>query len=233
MSHPEPADPSRRRRRRRQLGVIVFVVVALLAAGGAVVWPRMVRSRINANESAAMATLKNLSSGQAQLQASGAQDANCNGNGEFGFFGEMSGAAPLRNAEAKHRVPMSPPVVSAAFQRVQQGRVHRGGYVFEMWLPAVGGGWISEHELAAGREVDAAAAETMWMCYAWPESPGSTGVRTFLMNQAGYLLVARGDVRFSCTSPPVPERSGFVRTPTGWAVSLNTVDCRGDEWVVA
>lgn len=232
MSHPDPLDREERQLRRRRLGGIVLAIGALLAVAGVMAWPDWVRSRMNGNESAAIATLKNLSSAQSQLQASGAQDANGNGSGEYGFFGELSGAAPLRNAEPAQRVRLTPPVLSAAFQRVEQGRVHRGGYVFELWLPAVGGGWISERELAAGRQVDADAAETLWMCYAWPESPGSTGVRSFLVNHSGDILMARGDAGFSCTSAPVPERSGFVPTPTGWAVSVNTVDCHGDPWTV-
>jgi hypothetical protein len=237
MSHPEPVDRAamQRRRRRRRLAGIVFAIGALLAVAGLMSGPKRVRSRIHANEWATITTLRNLSRAQSQLQASVAQDADGNGSSEFGFFGELSGAAPLRNTEGTQRVPMRPPGLSAAFQPAEDGRVYHCGYVFEMWLPAVGGGWVRERDVAQGRQVDAAAAETMWLCYAWPESHGATGVRTFLINQTDDIIVSLGHARvvpFSNSCPPVPERSGFVETPTGWKLSVNTVDCKGEMWFI-
>jgi hypothetical protein len=46
---------------------------------------------IPGNEMAAIASLKNISSAQAQCQASGVIDSNNNGQGEYGFFAELAG----------------------------------------------------------------------------------------------------------------------------------------------
>lgn len=103
-------------------------------------------ARINANEAAAIATLKNISSAQAQLQASGIIDANRNSEGEYGFFAELSGAAPLRKDSAggvTDRV-ISPPVLSNAFAAVEASRVVRSGYAFQMFLPDVSGAGTTE-----------------------------------------------------------------------------------------
>jgi hypothetical protein len=73
-----------------------------------------------ANETAAIATLKNIASAQAQCQACAVIDGNNNGAGEYGFFGELSGAQLVR-CDGKGGVGtkrMAPPVLSKAFAAV-------------------------------------------------------------------------------------------------------------------
>ena len=69
----------------------LMIVVAIIAIIASIAIPNLLSARLNANESAAIATLKTISSAQAQCQASGVIDANNNGAGEFGYFGELSG----------------------------------------------------------------------------------------------------------------------------------------------
>ena len=94
-----------------------MIVVAIIAIIASIAIPNLLSARLNANESAAIATLKNISSAQSQCQASGIIDANSNGAGEYGFLGELSGGVPVRNDEAggvgTERV--SPPYLSGAF----------------------------------------------------------------------------------------------------------------------
>ena len=78
----------------------LMIVVAIIAIIASIAIPNLLAARLNANESAAIATLKNISSGQAQCQASGAIDANGNGQGEYGFFGELSGRVAKAYEEA-------------------------------------------------------------------------------------------------------------------------------------
>ena len=98
-----------------------------LASGG------LENARMNANESAAIATLKNISSAQAQCQASGVIDANGNGAGEYGFFAELAGSAPVRGSSQR----ISPPVLSSAFGKVADKIVEQSGTRPLSWL--VGG----------------------------------------------------------------------------------------------
>ena len=74
----------------------LMIVVAIIAIIASIAIPNLLSARLNANESAAIATLKNISSSQSQCQASGVIDANSNGAGEFGYFGELSGAQFVR-----------------------------------------------------------------------------------------------------------------------------------------
>ena len=76
----------------------LMIVVAIIAIIASIAIPNLLSARLNANESAAIATLKNISSAQSQCQASGVIDTNANGQGEYGYFGELSGRIGIRDA---------------------------------------------------------------------------------------------------------------------------------------
>ena len=63
----------------------LMIVVAIIAIIASIAIPNLLSARLNANESAAIATLKNISSAQSQCQASGVIDTNANGQGEYGY----------------------------------------------------------------------------------------------------------------------------------------------------
>jgi prepilin-type N-terminal cleavage/methylation domain-containing protein len=118
----------------------LMIVTAVIAIIAAIAVPNLLSARLSANEAAAIATLKNLSSAQAQVQAAGAIDANNNGAGEYGYFAELSGAVGVRDAtgnpSATERI--SPPVLSGAFGNVNGSRVVRSGRgPFGLHLPDV------------------------------------------------------------------------------------------------
>jgi len=146
------------------------------------------RRRMNANESAAIATLKNICSAQAQCQASGVIDVNKNGQGEYGTFGEMSGRHVVRGGTRC----ITPPVLSAAFARVRGGIVMRSGYCFRIFLPGKDCVPMPENDNGGAKAagVDPGQAEVVWCCYAWPAAAGKSGQRAFFINQAGDVLAA-------------------------------------------
>jgi prepilin-type N-terminal cleavage/methylation domain-containing protein len=214
----------------------LMIVVAIIAIIASIAIPNLLSARLNANESAAIATLKNISSGQAQCQASGVIDVNANGAGEYGFFGELSGRVAIRGATAT----ITPPVLSTAFGNVALARVSRSGYLFQMYLPLVTGAGITEDPTGGdpdnGQAVGASQAETMWCCYAWPITRGNSGNRTFFINQAGDVLSTAGAVvQYSgVTSIPVFDAAFNASTPTLMSapVAANTLGVDGNTWTV-
>lgn len=230
----EQAPRTRYRDRvRRQRFWLRAVLLSVVVASGllvGVVRPNVLTGRLNANESAAIATLKSLSSAQSQLQASGALDVNGNGQGEYGFFAELAGAVPLRGSGQL----LDPPVLSPTFGNVVGGRIQRGGYWFQIHLPSVADGWAAERPAGGGGpEVSATHSEVAWMCYAWPVERGVTGNRAFFINQSGDVVATNmtGEA-YGGTWSPLPGLSAFAVDEQGLALAANTMDSRGNVWVV-
>ncbi len=196
-------------------------------------------ARANANESAAIATLKNIASAQAQCQASGVVDVNQNGAGEYGCFAELTGEVGVRGPDAVLTdQKITPPVLSRAFSKHTDGVVIRSGYCFRIFLPGKGGAPVSEHTDGTGMKgiaVDPARAEVLWCCYAWPIEAGVTGQRAFFVNQAGDVLAApnAGNAYSGKDKPPAapaafgPGEGHLERPPTA-----NQTGTDGQRWTV-
>lgn len=141
----------------------------------------LLSARLNANETATIATLRNISSAQAQYQAAAFRDHDHDGTGEFGSFRELAGVVPAREGG----LPLNPPALSGAFRTVNEnGAVERSGYRFLIYLPdAEGKGVVADGAAIAG--IDAQKSEGSYCVYAWPVRQGHSGDRTFLLNQTG------------------------------------------------
>ncbi len=184
----------------------LMIVVAIIAIIASVAIPRLMAARLAANESAAISTLRSISSAQAAVQSSGAIDSDADGAGEYGSFAEMAGTQPVRVSAAG--VPaagniatdlLQPAVLSAAFGQLDPGgtpTVSRSGYVFQIWLPGPTAGGVTPGvpENAgpaggfAGGFPNSNNCEIMWAAYAWPLDRQNTGNRVFMMNQDGDVL---------------------------------------------
>jgi hypothetical protein len=165
-----------------------------LGIASAVAIPRLLAARIAANENAAIATLRHLASAQAQFEVLALVDADGDGIGEYGFAGELCGARPVRGSGQR----MEPPVLSQAMAPSDDGQgrgvVVRSGYAFQVWLGRSQGRGVVGVAEPMGRQASALgptadAAEVLWCCYAWPLDPGTTGNRSFFINQEGDVLV--------------------------------------------
>ncbi len=183
---------------------IVVSIIAIIAGIGL---PRLVRSRVTANENAALSTLRTIASAQTMTKIGGSIDTNRNGAGEYAYFAELAGAVPTRVSVGG--VPgmgavgideLQPPALSQTLAQTQadalgDGVVVRSGYAFKMFLggPLAGGVVPGVPELAtgganAGNMPDGGTAEQFWCCYAWPLVPGTSGRRVFFVNQEQTIL---------------------------------------------
>jgi prepilin-type N-terminal cleavage/methylation domain-containing protein len=182
----------------------LMIVVAIIAIIASVAIPKLLSARLSANESAAISTLRSLSSSQAQVQSSGAIDSDGDGAGEYGYFAELAGAQPVRISNGAGLPTngvagtdnLTPSVMSSAFGAVNATfQVSRSGYLYQLWLPAatVGAATAGIAEDAGGGKLaapfpDPDNCEVLWACYAWPIQVNQTGNRVFFVNQEGDLL---------------------------------------------
>jgi prepilin-type N-terminal cleavage/methylation domain-containing protein len=171
----------------------LMIVVAIIAIIASIAIPNLLSARVNANEAAAIATLRSIASSQAQVQASGAIDCNNNGQGEYGYFIELAGQQPIRTGDPATGVgvgsSITPPVLSTSFGAVLgTGQVGRSGYVFQMLLPGATVNFLPEGVPGTVPAVSASNAEVMWACYAWPNSFRNSGNRAFFVNQSAEVL---------------------------------------------
>jgi prepilin-type N-terminal cleavage/methylation domain-containing protein len=224
----------------------LMIVVAIIAIIASVAIPKLLSARLSANESAAIATLRSISSAQAQLQSSAAIDTDADGGGEYGYFGELAGSAALREFDpAAPGVPtigadlLNPPMLSVVFGNVQddgngEGLVSRSGYYFKMFLPDVTGGAGDVPALpedvaggaVAGSEPNPNNGEILWACYAWPIDAGKSGNRCFFINQDGDILqYANKTADYTGTGATVPPFDAVfsVAADMGSNVGLNGV----------
>jgi prepilin-type N-terminal cleavage/methylation domain-containing protein len=182
----------------------LMIVVAIIAIIAAIAIPNLLSARLNANETAAISTLRNLSSSQAQFQATSKADVDNDGTGEFGMFQELSGQLAVRTDSAGGSTGgsvLAPPILSGAFRTLNaNGEVSRSGYLFKVFLPGPGGAARGEGNgtILAANTVDTDLAETTWASYAWPANYATSGNRTFFCNQGGDIT-ANDNPNYSAT----------------------------------
>lgn len=197
---------------------IVVAIIAIIASMGV---PKLLSARANANEAAAVATLRTLCTAEAQIQSSAAIDTNGDGNGEFAYFGELAGTKPLRvfvgGAAGMGTAgidELSPSILSALFGAIDaSGRLTRSGYHFALYLPSIGPGGaapgLAEAALGgadAGSLPDAEKGATYWCCYAWPVDHEGTGTRAFFVDAQGSIL--------QCSNRTATPFDGAANVPT-------------------
>ena len=233
----------------------LMIVIAIIAIIAAIAIPRLMSARLAANESAAISTLRSISSAQAQIQSSGAIDTDSDGAGEYAYFAELAGQQPLRVNTGTPAAPvagagnpatdrLNPAILSSAFGTVTafgaSRCVSRQGYLFEMFLPAngaapvngipedVGGGKL------AGPFPGANNGELMWACYAWPGNVHKTGNRAFFVNQEGDLLqcLNRTATPFDgAITTPVASEAFTTVNDISSALRIGTASPTGNIWV--
>jgi type IV pilus assembly protein PilA len=231
MRQPQRIQESRSMNRNEKGFTLIelMIVIAIIAIIAAIAIPNLLAARLSANETAAIATLRNITSAQAQFQQSGKADFDDDGTGEYGGFLELSGAPSLRMA-----APLVPPVLSGAFRVLNaNGEVSRSGYFFKIYLPEDAAG-SSTGEPAAGYAAGAVEpdlSETTWCCYAWPVNYNQSGNRSFFTNQGGDVLGTEVAAYDGTNAGPAFD-AAFVNAGsiTGAVAIAPVVAAGGDTW---
>jgi type II secretory pathway pseudopilin PulG len=221
------------------LGCVFLCGIPGIAIVAAIAIPNLLAAKLSANETAARATLRNLASCQAQVQASGKIDCDGDGIGEYGTFLEMTGSTGIRRGISlsaggiDHSASdftqrgsiISPPLLSPALGAVDSsGVVTKSGYCFMIFLPdsSKQRGWVHETGpatspgLAGGTgRIGVDAAEEHWCAYAWPVAKGNSGNRCFFVDEKGDVYQSSNEVarRQGVTGIPGPESSFAAGKP--------------------
>lgn len=210
------------------------MVLVLLAAGlaGAVDpfgWHCCTR-RPGANESTTISRLRVLAAAQAQVRAQASIDRDGDGVGEFGLLGELAGVVPWRTAPT---AVVTPPLLGPSWRDLDDGCVVIAGYRLRCCLRDRAGVWRGELGRGGASEgmIDADAAEQGFVCHAWPESPGVSGRRSFVVDASGVVwATVAAAPPLAAGHEPVPGDVGFV-LPGAAAVSADGhVDHDGTRW---
>jgi len=219
----------------------LMIVVAIIAIIAAIAIPNLLSARLNANETAAVSTLRSISSSQAQFQASAKADVDLDGQGEFGMFRELSGAVAVRTAVdgTSTGSALNPPVLSGAFRTLNAAaEVSRSGYLFKMFLPDDQGNAIEETQNGDSIATTLGTsdlAETTWCTYAWPANYSTSGNRTFFVNQTGDIT-STDDPTYSGTGDFAVGNAGeaFIAGSAAGkitaTVAVGTVAVDGNTW---
>ncbi|MFK7740132.1 MAG: DUF2950 family protein [Planctomycetota bacterium] len=209
----------------------VLIVTALIGVLSGIAIPNLAASRLAANESTVIATMRAVATAQFQFVSQGELDSNRDADFEYGTLGELGAHDPMRGSgEVLMRN-----LLSEGVSRVNaNGWVERQGYNYCLYLPAADGvGVVAVPANAAS--IDAAQSAAYWTMLAWPMEQSNTGNRTFFCNQQGQVLQAM-----------LPGYSGSSTVPPAGAgltgVSENEIDSQalatdrfgadGNHWTV-
>jgi prepilin-type N-terminal cleavage/methylation domain-containing protein len=207
----------------------LMIVIAIIAIIAAIAIPNLLAARLSANETAGIATLRNIISAQAQFQQGAKADTDNDGTGEYGGFVELSGGGAGRMAGI-----LNPPVLSGAFRVLNvAGEVSRSGYFFRVYLPGAAGVGVGEPQTGfTAAALNADLSETTWCAYAWPVNYGQSGNRTFFTNQGGDLIATEA-AAYSGTAAGPNSDAAFKPADAGritGAVAIGVVGVDANTW---
>lgn len=205
--------------------VMVIAVIVIIATVGI---PNLLSSRLTANETSAIATLKAITAAQAQAMTRDAVDYDGDGQGEFLYLAELSGTVDLRGMGQA----LDPAIVSVSLGNLDQSCATKAGYFFRIYLPDSNGEGVTEDAAggkASAADVDPDLAENYWVAYAWPSNVGNSGRRAFVVNQQGTLLATANDTQqYSGDGTDVPEYDAAYSTAQDMTSKLSVNSSPGD-----
>lgn len=183
----------------------LMIVVAIIAIIAAIAIPGLLRARISANEGSASAGLRSIASAQANFSKSQTVDQDTDGSGENGVFNELTGSTSCRGVSGGAQRPaLKVTDLTVALQATAGNFSAKSGYYFQMFLPGSVGAIVTDNGTAELNPLDPAIGpeaaaiqqqEQLWLCYGWPATYRSSGIRAFVSNQsADVFATANTDV---------------------------------------
>ncbi len=236
-SDPEGRTPTREERGFTIIELMIVVtVIAILAA---IAIPNALAARLRANETSAISSIRTVWTGQIQFQKTARADLDDDGQGEYGFFRELSARYGVRTAGDGTAVGglLRPAIISAGLGKVNPaGGASRSGYFFQILLPDAAGQEVLERPIGAfSGNVDTDLAEVFFAIVAWPTNYGNTGNRTFFVNQGGDITFA-DDASYSGANMYVSGAAGMallfggdINSMTG-VIASGTLGRDGNIW---
>lgn len=184
----------------------LMIVVAIIAIIAAIAIPNLLRSRISANESSAVGSLKTIATQQAIFRQQAEVDQNSNGTGEYGLLGELCGELCLRPATTRK---VSPAYISQQFRTrgsAGDGTALKSGYQFRIYLSTDGATGVGDDKTLGGTDSQGGAGlgnnpgamgaqEASFAVYAWPTEINSTGARAFFINEVGEAFATKMETK--------------------------------------
>jgi type IV pilus assembly protein PilA len=153
----------------------LMIVVAVIGIISAMAIPGLLRSRMTANEAAAIEALRVISNAQGQFQVSGFVDADGDNVGDYAALGPPGVVGTLANP-----APGTEPFVDNVL-----GSGAKSGYVF------------------AARPGNAGFGDEVYTATADPGAPGRTGVRRFFMDESGVIRFTGDGTAPNVNSTPI------------------------------
>lgn len=162
------------------IGMVILLGFFVLAQG----MEGIMGGGLRAAESAAVSRLRTLLWAQDTAKKYAFLDRDGDGVGEYAFFKQLAGMAPLSNGQ-KLGTPLLYRDTAKFAPLAPQNVLISGGYCHVLFLSASAGGGAAEPLDGAEKAglVSADGAEKYWVAYAWPLQPGHSGRRVFFINQ--------------------------------------------------
>lgn len=211
----------------------LLIVVSVISILATIAVPNLLRGRVNANQSAAVATLRALATAQFKFKTMNLVDLNYDSAAEYGSFAELTGKDFLRGSGGDK---LAPNLLSVRFSQMDaDGRVPNQGYNLALYLPDAAGVGIRETPGSGMAGVDPGMAASYWTCVAWPVEHGSTGKFTYFVNQQGEVMKTKAKYSGKTNEPAAGCALTGVAADhiNSQSLAVNQVGADGNEWLPA
>lgn len=204
---------------------------AVLLAVGAVGWGAKVSvDAWRLRDLGIIGVMRSLAASNESFRLGSIVDQDGDGNGEYGWLGELAGTEPCR--VFGNTMSASPYTAQILGIKDAAGRAEWHGHYVRLALPTAGGGWTWEPRRLPpvpfpprpSSQGDADAQEQRWVAYGWPVHGAAFGGHTVVTGWTGEVYRCDESVRaYWGDSGPGPDAafdaSGSLPSgppPTGW-----------------